>query len=650
MAKFESDNLHNWNEYRGMVRWLSPVVLLKTAKKVVDSTLFGQYADRRLIQAALDSPIRAITVLRESCGGRKGVLRKVDASEVWVDYVADLGDGFDSTYAIAYLIGRQNLRVDEKDLPRADCLIMGGDQVYPDASREEYSKRMLRPYRAAFPKSTKSGAVHPLLYLIPGNHDWYDGLSLFLANFCSGRKTLVGSWLAPQRRSYFAIRLFENWWIWGFDSQLGEDIDGPQAEYFETIAQKMGADAKIILCASVPTWLKADIAGDKKGQEEYYRALHYIANIAREKCSNAKIPLVIAGDLHHYSRYVAEPSGTTFVTAGGGGAFLHPTHHLSPSLSVVWPGDSGPKQTLNIAKDSADGKEAFYPPREASRRLSHGNLLFLLKNPEFCAVLGLLYWLFAFLMLLWNGYGEIGAHGNWLDYMFGQTSLLVPTPVFFLVLTLLGLILYRSAEIKVENPPRLNELINASKRKAFNKVWELRRARLGAFFSSRRMIAAALHTLAHILLLVFGTAAISILAFFTSEHFYFIVLLLGMFIVGFVGGGGVIWGVYLTVASWLGDESNAAFSALRLDSYRHFLRLKIEADRLTIYPIGLQKAPQRDGWQINPDFRETPESQKTDQDVPFIIPKNALGQKLIESEITIELNGIMPLKERSEPN
>ena len=113
----------------------------------------------------------------------------------------------------------------------------------------------------------------------------------------------------------------------------------------------MRPGAKIILCASVPTWLKADIAGDKKGQEEYYRALHYIAKILHDECPNAKVPLVISGDLHHYSRYVSKETGTNFITAGGGGAFLHPTHHINDTISAKWPGIKGEFDTLEVAKN-----------------------------------------------------------------------------------------------------------------------------------------------------------------------------------------------------------------------------------------------------------------------------------------------------------
>lgn len=94
----------------------------------------------------MDSPLNKETLVEDCCGGANGILGKTDRSEFWVDYVADVGDGWNSTYAIAYLIGQRSLKVthDEKDLtlPRADCLIMGGDEVYPFADKDDYTRRM----------------------------------------------------------------------------------------------------------------------------------------------------------------------------------------------------------------------------------------------------------------------------------------------------------------------------------------------------------------------------------------------------------------------------------------------------------------------------------------------------------------------------
>ncbi len=51
-----------------------------------------------------------------------------------------------------------------------------------------------------------------------------------------------------------------------------------------------------------------------------------ITSIARAK--GARVVAVIAGDWHHYNRYYAHELDVHFITSGGGGAFLHPTHVL----------------------------------------------------------------------------------------------------------------------------------------------------------------------------------------------------------------------------------------------------------------------------------------------------------------------------------
>jgi len=613
MKKNFPQDLNDTNEYRRMVHWFSPIVLLKTLKKVLTSTLFGQYADRRLVQAALDSPIDTRTLIEKCCGGSKGICGEKDKSEVWVDYVADLGDGFDSTYAIAYLIGQKEIALGGVlNLPRADCLIMGGDEVYPDASRDDYKSRMQRPYRAAFPKSQKAGSSHPPVYLIPGNHDWYDGLTLFLALFCRGRDTSLGSWIASQRRSYFAVHLRENWWIWGFDSQLGEDVDQPQADYFVAVARKMEPNAKVIICASVPTWLRASLtARDDKQRETFYRGLDYIASIIGDECPGAKIPLVLSGDLHHYTRYVDEVAGTNFINAGGGGAFLHPTHHsVEDTIEIKW---AGITQRLDIGQDNSaeEPQKAIYPPPEKSRELALGNLLFWYQNWDFCFVLGGLYSICALLMLAWSGYGQSGGTASFAGRVFDLWTNLLATPVFVLIVLALWGILVSSADIKS---------------------------------TLRRHFVVSTHTFVHLVVLIAGTSLISISAvglksvYIFGEILYFLALILGMVLFGFLGG--FCWGVYLTLVSWFwGDEANGAFSAMRLDSYKHFIRLRIETNKITIYPIGIDQSPKRKDWKFNDSYEDS----NPDQDTPAIVPQKDLGQHLIESPIVIDLGKVTPI-------
>ena len=72
------------------VRWLSPSELWRAGIKVVLSSLFANYADKREVQQAL--PVKALAVPADAGG------------ELWLDFVADIGDGFDATYTVALLL------------------------------------------------------------------------------------------------------------------------------------------------------------------------------------------------------------------------------------------------------------------------------------------------------------------------------------------------------------------------------------------------------------------------------------------------------------------------------------------------------------------------------------------------------------------
>ena len=74
---------------------------------------------------------------------------------LWLDYAADVGEGFDPTYTVAWLLGREDAGagVGRRELARrrGRALVLGGDQVYPSASWEAYRDRFVGPYRAALP-------------------------------------------------------------------------------------------------------------------------------------------------------------------------------------------------------------------------------------------------------------------------------------------------------------------------------------------------------------------------------------------------------------------------------------------------------------------------------------------------------------------
>ena len=227
-----------------MVDWFDPMLLAKIGVRTIVSATMGQYADQRLMQAATDR------VTEEELARRYDYSDEyAEAAQkgLWVDYISDLGDGFEATYAMAYLMAPESLTVkgvnkaDEHRLPAGEILVMGGDQAYPQSSVQEYQDRFLDPYNWAYTTDTPRRK----LFALPGNHDWYDGLGAFDSLFCSARDRIsggigkqIGGWRCHQHRSYFAIKLPHDWWIWGADIQLAGVLDDSQRDYFDLVSKK----------------------------------------------------------------------------------------------------------------------------------------------------------------------------------------------------------------------------------------------------------------------------------------------------------------------------------------------------------------------------------------------------------------------------
>ncbi|MDQ1653145.1 MAG: hypothetical protein QOI35_2345, partial [Cryptosporangiaceae bacterium] len=134
------------------VRWLSPTELARTGLATILAGIFGVYADKR-----------------EQQDGRSFDQDVFVHDGQWLDFVADVGDGFDATYTVASLLAADGLTVEGMHLPRGEVLVMGGDEVYPSASTVAYEQRTTRPYRAAFPDSAQPADDNPsapVLYAI----------------------------------------------------------------------------------------------------------------------------------------------------------------------------------------------------------------------------------------------------------------------------------------------------------------------------------------------------------------------------------------------------------------------------------------------------------------------------------------------------
>src|SRR5258708_12472238 len=108
-----------------MVRWYDPLQLGRTGIDVAASTLFGRHSDFRLVEA-LAAP--GISVDDYSNVG--------EDESMWIDYVADVGDGWNSTYAIACALAQPNLTLaDERgnlhQPKRPSILVFAGAARYP---------------------------------------------------------------------------------------------------------------------------------------------------------------------------------------------------------------------------------------------------------------------------------------------------------------------------------------------------------------------------------------------------------------------------------------------------------------------------------------------------------------------------------------
>src|SRR5690606_4605322 len=90
------------------VPWLAPLLLLSTGLRTLLAMLFGAYLDKRELQNSLPREVPRHDAIN---------------GELWLDYVADLGDGFDATYSVAYLLAQRELTIDGKRLPRGHILV-----------------------------------------------------------------------------------------------------------------------------------------------------------------------------------------------------------------------------------------------------------------------------------------------------------------------------------------------------------------------------------------------------------------------------------------------------------------------------------------------------------------------------------------------
>jgi hypothetical protein len=570
-----------------MTGWYNPVVLVRTAIRVAISTVFGEFADRREAMAMANA------ISAQPFDASFDYSQNAPQGDFWFDFMADTGDGWSSTFAMAQLVTQPAWSIAGHDLPRGRLLILGGDQIYPTASMEDYRNRFLHPFEEAHDQVERlSGpGKMPDLYAVPGNHDWYDGLAAFFNLFCRRRiatPSMVGisrpgrviaGRQTKQTRSYFALKLPGGWWLWGTDSQIAGYIDQPQVDFFQFVASTwMEPGSKLILCVGQPNWAYIDPSAPEK-QFETFSFLERLAGLAvSEDGTNKghKLKLVLSGDSHHYSRY--REGDIEYITSGGGGAFLHPTHQLK-NIKFDWryppPGvDAGPKgshfeRCFTIANDGA----AIYPDAATSRGLTWWNAAFAFKNIG----LTLIFWA-AYVLYNWllnenaaiAGYesltAAIGGAKSFCSALFLYLKLSFVSPgTVLLFMAGMGGYYYLAGE--TERP------------------WA--RLAIGALHGVVQAGAAMLVTCAVLmgassLFAPSGLASAAVIALASAAAAL---------------ASGTAFGLYLIVSlNGFGCHWNEAFSSLRIEDYKGFMRMRIDAKgALHLYPIGLKTVPKDGG-------------------------------------------------------
>ncbi|MBX9893825.1 MAG: hypothetical protein K2Y09_01400 [Nitrosomonas sp.] len=364
----------NKSKFKPPVKWLLGRELLAGLKLIAAYTFMGDKQDPKdwMKAAVIQVPHKDL-----------------DQDAYWFDFIADTGDGMRAVYNIGYLcmsdlwvagstgqcpedaVALSGDAIRTQRLPRGEFLFVGGDTAYHVADTASLMERFQIPFNCAYDDLIKNGQTvgRRPIYGIPANHDYYDALDGFNRQFREPVSLDTGTandekdpqlglkgFVRTQQASYVDMQLPFGWRLWGLDSQDGKMDKRQQAFFVSGFCKKLvetgelfdssrqdavqqelqqHAPSKLIVVTPEPStvfgkWAKPDGAlvntFQRLGLEASFIESH------AGKLDDAKCRLDIAGDTHHYERYWGsgqnEAASVNYasVVAGGGGAFLHPSH------------------------------------------------------------------------------------------------------------------------------------------------------------------------------------------------------------------------------------------------------------------------------------------------------------------------------------
>lgn len=592
---------------RWPVAWYNPFVLLQSARELLSSTDVIRNADPRELWAGTFQPSDHAAEVQ------------TDGS-FWFDFVSDTGDGGNASYTVARAVQAEALHLSHSPIPehlsfpRGRVLYFGGDLCYPSANVQEYQYRFLELFEGA--RSTLGHDPQGRsAYAIPQNHDWFDSISTFKRYFVNRNNGEVFGLNTPQKRSYFATRLPQRWWVWGLDFALAGDIDRGQYEAFRRLAgDKIGSDDnpslriesgdQLVLIYPEPYWTRPLGDSAPEGYPKRYQRLE-----AMLEAKGIHIRMRLAGDVHHYCRESSEPldavKDDVLVTCGSGGAFLHPTHAQEFGQTKARCYASHPDAISDELRTATrigtvSGAETAgsiytgqctYPDPAQSRSLSEGNVWALFKfawnshsprggklipgilqgNVLSVVLIGLIYSL-----ALVSNHAQAPLTGGW-SWQQAQLDWFRSIWKSPLCLTAHGLLLLMCLSLSAGEPgPKV-------------KKWGL----------------PALHFLAHVVAISVVFALVACVRNWVGPGSAGWATLATAFLTGLlyplVGSvlGGLVTGCYLALMARAGLMWNSAFSPLACEDFKGFLRFRIDAGgSLTGYFFGCDHVPKK--WQRSP--------------------------------------------------
>ncbi|MFC4947102.1 metallophosphoesterase family protein [Pseudonocardia sp. GCM10023141] len=331
--------------------WLRPGPLIASRNDVISRHLGGDPTDemRRAWMRRLDDYARAQGVAPPSRD--RIVTRFADRDRISVALLGDPGEGDASQYVV--------VPVFERVAAHTDFAVVCSDVIYPAGGIRSYEDRFYRPY---------ADYAAPI-YGLPGNHDWYDGLTGFMTTFCdvppdAGAPDVPGPgnalqrllrrllWRRPPKATVEDVAGMR-WYRDAESQQAGQPgpycaidagpvrlvlidtgisggIDRDQAEWLREVSQ--GPQPKILLTGK-PLFTYAAVQRSRIEGPEDLDVNQIVSDPAHNYIA------AIGGDDHNYQRYpVRQPDGRTilYLVAGGSGAYLSATHQI-PNVDRLAP-------------------------------------------------------------------------------------------------------------------------------------------------------------------------------------------------------------------------------------------------------------------------------------------------------------------------